>query len=177
MARLSSEALHPFRDGNGRVGRLLIPLMLLAQKRLDTPALYLSAHFERHRQRYVDLMLFASKRGDLEPWILFFLEAIHDAAQESIQQADRLLEMRGRYHNALQQARSSALTLKLVDKLFELPLLTISSTADELDVTPATAMQHIQRLLDAKIVVEITGRKRDREYVAQELLTVLGTDE
>jgi Fic family protein len=177
LSHYQFETIHPFRDGNGRVGRLLIPLMLLAHARLDTPALYLSAYFERHRQRYVDLMLTATKRGEFEPWIVFFLEAIHDAAQESVQQADRLLEMRGRYYQALQLARSSALTLKLVDKLFELPLLTVSSAADELGVTAATAMQHLQRLLDAKIVVEITGRKRDRQYVAPELLTVLGTDE
>jgi Fic family protein len=177
LSHYQFETIHPFRDGNGRVGRLLIPLTLLAHDRLATPALYLSAQFERHRQRYVDLMLTATRRREFEPWILFFLAAIHDAAQESIQQADRLLEMRGRYHQALQQARTSALTLKLVDKLFELPLLTVSSTVEELGVTAATAMQHIQRLLDAKIVVEITGRKRDRQYMALELLSILGTDE
>lgn len=177
MSHYQFETLHPFRDGNGRVGRLLIPLMLLAHERLDTPALYLSSFFERNRERYVDLMLSATRRNEFEPWILFFLEAIHEAAQESIQQVDRLLAMRSRYHEALQQARSSALTLKLVDKLFELPLLTVSSTAEELNVTPATAMQHIQRLLDVNIVVEITGRKRDRQYLASELLTALGTDE
>jgi Fic family protein len=177
LSHYQFEALHPFRDGNGRVGRLLIPLMLLAHQRLQSPTLYLSAFFEKNRRRYVDLMLAVSQRGDFEAWVQFFLEAIRDSAVESGEKADRLLELRDRYHGSLHQARSSALTLKLVDRLFDLPLITVAGAAKELGLTPAAATQHVQRLLDGKILVEITGRKRDRQFLAPELLRILDTDE
>jgi Fic family protein len=171
------ETIHPFRDGNGRVGRLLIPLTLQAHARLSSPALYLSGFFEQHRRQYVDLMLAASQRSEFESWIQFFLQAVQSAAQESVERVEHLLQLRQRYHSLLQTVRSPALTLKLVDKLFELPLLTVASAAEELDVTAATATQHVQRLVDAKILVEVTGRKRDRQYLAPELLQALGTEQ
>lgn len=177
LAHYQFETIHPFRDGNGRVGRLLIPLALLASRRMTSPTLYLSGYFERHKRTYVDLILGVSQRGEFEAWVAFFLQALGAAAQESIERADQLLELRERYHQSLHQARSSALTIKLVDALFEVPLVTVASTAQLLDVTAATAMQHIRRLLDANVLIETTGRKRDRQFLATELLKVLGTEE
>jgi Fic family protein len=177
LAHYQFETIHPFRDGNGRVGRLLIPLTLQAHARLSSPTLYLSGFFEQHKREYVDLMLAVSQRGEFEPWVQFFLQAVQEAAQESIDKVTHLLELRDRYHNSLQTARSPALTLKLVDRLFELPIVTVASAAKELEVTPATATQHVQRLVEAKILVEVTGRKRDRQYFAPELLQALGTEQ
>jgi Fic family protein len=177
LSHYQFETIHPFRDGNGRVGRLLIPLALQAHERLDSPVLYLSGFFEQHRRRYVDLMLAVSQRGDFESWIQFFLEAVQSSALDSVEQSNRLLEMRGRYHALLHHARSSALTLKLVDNLFELPLVTAAIVGQLLEVSPSTAIKHIQNLVGAQILVEVTGRRRDRQYVAPELLSILGADE
>jgi Fic family protein len=177
MAHYQFETLHPFRDGNGRVGRLLIPLTLLAHGRMTTPTLYVSGYLEQHKRRYVDLMLEASQTGDFVPWTEFFLEALRSAADESSRRADQLIALRERYRDQLHEARSSALTLKLVDALFELPLLTTQRAMSVLDVTAATAGQHLNRLVDANILREVTGRKRDRQFVAPELLAALDTDE
>lgn len=177
MAHYQFETIHPFRDGNGRVGRLLIPLTLLAHGKLTTPTLYLSGYLEQRKRQYVDLMLHASQRGDFLPWIEFFLDAVRGAAEESAQRAAHLLALREKYHAKLHTSRSPALTLKLVDALFELPFLTVARVAEMLDVTAATAGQHLGRLEQAGIVHEITGRKRDRQFVAPELLHALGTDE
>jgi len=177
MAHYQFETLHPFRDGNGRVGRLLIPLTLLAHGRMTTPTLYVSGYLEQHKRRYADLMLEASQTGEFAPWTEFFLEALRSAADESSQRADQLIALRERYREQLHEARSSALTLKLVDALFELPLMTTQRAMSVLGVTAATAGQHLSRLVDARILSEITGRKRDRQFVAPELLAALGTDE
>jgi Fic family protein len=122
-------------------------------------------------------MLSVSQRGDFESWIQFFLEAVRSSALDSVEQSNRLLEMRARYHALLHHARSSALTLKLVDKLFELPLVTAAIVGQLLEVSPSTAIKHIQSLIAAQILVEVTGRRRDRQYVAPELLSILGADE
>lgn len=177
MAHYQFETLHPFRDGNGRVGRLLIPLTLLAHGRTTTPTLYVSGYLAQHKRRYVDLMLEASQTGDFVPWTEFFLEALRSAADESSRRADQLIALRERYRDQLHEARSSALTLKLVDALFELPLLTTQRAMSVLAVTAATAGQHLNRLVDANILSEVTGRKRDRQFVAPELLAALDTDE
>ncbi len=177
MAHYQFETIHPFRDGNGRVGRLLVPLTLLAHGRLTAPTLYLSGYLEQRKRQYVDLMLEASQTGHFLPWIEFFLDAIRVAAEDSAQQADHLLALREHYHAKLHTSRNPSLTLKLVDALFELPLLTVARAAELLGVTAATAGQYLGRLEQAGIVTEITGRKRDRQFVAQELLRALGTDE
>ncbi len=177
LAHYQFETIHPFGDGNGRVGRLLVPLALLAHGRMTTPTLYVSGYLEQHRRLYVDLMLGASQTGNFEAWIEFFLETLRSSADESSQRADHLIALRERYHSELHRVRGSVLTLKLVDALFELPFMTVARAASLLDVTVATAGQHVTRLASAGIVTEVTGRKRDREFVALELLHALGTDE
>ena len=177
LAHYQFETIHPFEDGNGRVGRLLIPLTLHVAERLDSPTLYLSSFFEHHKRDYVDLMLAVSQTGAYEDWVQFFLKAVRTSAEESVRQAHRLTELRDRYHAKFHQARSSALTLKLIDNLFELPLITIGGVSSMLQVTPATAMNHIQRLVDVGIVAEVSGRSRDRQYLAPELLRMTEPDD
>lgn len=177
MAHYQFETIHPFRDGNGRVGRLLVPITLLAQKRISSPVLYLSGYLESRKKKYVDLMLGASQTGQFTAWIEFFLDALRSAADESCETAEQLISLRDRYHAQLHRVRGSALSLKLVDALFELPLTTVARAARILDVTQATAGQHVSRLIEAGILFETTGKKRDRQFIAPELLKALGTDE
>lgn len=166
------ETIHPFRDGNGRVGRLLIPLLLCTYERIDKPVLYLSPHLEQHRTQYTDLMLRVSQTGDFLSWVRFFLEAVEGSARESVTRAEALLALRERYHARLQSGRSSALLLRLVDNLFERPSTSISSAGELMGVTPAAAAANLRKLIDAEILIEVTGRRRDQRFVAPEILRV-----
>jgi Fic family protein len=174
VAHYQFEAIHPFRDGNGRVGRLLIPLLLCDRKRLVEPMLYMSAYFDRHRDAYMDHLLAVSTRGAWESWVAFFLAGVIECAQESISLAGELLALRDRYHDKVRSARSSGLLAKLIDDLFRVPSITIGQTATLLSVTPASASYNLKRLVDLGIVTEATGRTRDRIYIAREILGFVG---
>jgi Fic family protein len=170
------ETIHPFRDGNGRVGRLLIPLILCAYEKLDQPSLYLSPYLDQRRADYADLLLRVSQTGDFLSWVRFFLEAVAESAHAAIARAEALVALRRDYHERLSAARSSALLLKLVDALFERPSVSIGIAGKLLGVTPASASANLQKLVDAKILVEVTGRQRNQRYVAREILTVAHAD-
>lgn len=163
------ETIHPFRDGNGRVGRILIPL-LLQQDDPSDPPLYLSAYFEQHRQDYYELMLAVSQRGAYTAWIEFFLRAVVASAHSSVELANRLIALRARYHQIAQEKRWPAACLVLIDALFEHPVLTIKQVEERVAVTTPTASTHLKKLEEAGIIAEFTGRQRNRKYLALELL-------
>lgn len=167
------ETIHPFRDGNGRVGRLLIPLLLISHGRLREPLLYMSSYFERRRDEYSGHLLRVSRNGEWDPWLEFFLRGVVESARESVDLAEALLVLHGRWRARFESARSSALLLKLVDVLFRSPAITISQAAKILKVTPVAASSNIGKLVDAKILRERTGRKRDRMFVATDILDLV----
>jgi len=167
------EAIHPFRDGNGRLGRLLIPLLLISHGRLREPLLYMSSYLERHRQAYYDLMLRVSQAGDWRAWIDFFLRGVAESARESVDMAGRLLGLRERWQERFQEARSSALLLKLIDHLFKVPATTIGRTAALLKVTPAAASHNIGKLVNAGVLKERTGRQRGQVFVAMDIVRIV----
>lgn len=172
------ETIHPFRDGNGRVGRIIVPLLLCSYERLEGPTLYLSSYFERHRTQYTDLLLRVSQTGEFGSWVRFFLEAVDVSASESIRRAEALLQLREEYRRRLQQSRASAALLALVDGLFERPSVSLAHAATLLGgVTPAAASANVRKLVDAGILAEVTGRKRDQRFVANEIIRVVHTDE
>lgn len=173
LAHYQFETIHPFRDGNGRVGRLLIPLLMIAKDRIDAPILYLSAYFERNREQYVDLLLAVSKTGAWIPWIDFFLDGVTESARDATRQATALLELRQRYHRQFQAERSSARIIRLVDELFRSPSLTIRKAAAILDLTPQGAANNIHKLEESGVVREITGGTRNQVFVADEILAFL----
>ena len=166
MIHYQFEAIHPFLDGNGRIGRLIISLLLCEWKILPSPLLYLSAWFERHRQEYYDRLLAVSQRGEWETWLKFFLSGVAGQANDAVQRAARLRALRDEYHAGLQRARSSALLLKLVDGLFHHPAITVPGAARQLGVTQRAASQNIGKLVRAGILAEATGRARNRIFVA-----------
>lgn len=164
------EAIHPFRDGNGRVGRLLITLLLCEYRLMQQPLLYLSAYFESHRREYYDRLLAVSQQGAWEDWFAFFLEGVRDQAEDAVARALRLDELRRDYYARLQTARSSSLVLKLVDDLFASPYLSVAHAQEVLGVTHRAASQSVAKLLAAGILTEVTGRQRGRIYFASEVL-------
>lgn len=164
------EAIHPFSDGNGRIGRLLISLLLSSERILDQPLLYLSAFFERNRDRYYTALRRVSTHGAWNDWILYFLEAVRSQSIEAIDAAGRLLGLRDTYHKRLHTARSSALIHKLIDDLFVYPAMSVPRAAKLLGVTWRAAQLNIEKLVQAKILREITGQKRNRIYFAEEIV-------
>jgi Fic family protein len=174
LAHYQFEAIHPFRDGNGRVGRLLITLSLVAWGLIGDPLLYMSSYFERRRGEYMDRMLAVSTAGDWDGWIRFFLAGIAESARDGLRQTERLLQLRERYQAQVQAARSSALLPKLVDHLFRRPSVTIADVARVLDVTFASASASVRKLVEAGVLEEATGRKRDQVFVAPEIMRFIG---
>ncbi len=164
------EAIHPFEDGNGRIGRLLIPLLLCKEGLLPRPLLYLSAYFEKHRQEYMDGLLAVSQQGAWEAWIQFFLQGVAEQSRDAVTRSDRLLGLWRRYREQLQQSRASALTLRLVDELFAAPAVTVPVLAKQLQITQHSAQNLVDRLVTSEILAEATGRQRNRVYVAPDIL-------
>ena len=155
-----------------------MPLLLCSYERLEGPTLYLSPYFERHRTQYTDLLLRVSQTGDFGSWVRFFLEAVDASASESIKRAESLLQLREDYRQRLQGIRASAALLALVDGLFERPSVSLAHAATLLGgVTPASASANVRKLVEAGILREVTGRKRDQRFVANEIIRVAHSDE
>jgi Fic family protein len=167
------EAIHPFLDGNGRIGRLLIILLLCSENALPHPMLYLSAYFERNRSEYYRLLLAVSQDGRWNEWVTFFLAGLAEQSQDAIKRSGELMSLWQQYRKRLQSARSSALSLALVDGLFNLPFPTFSSAAKMLKVTFRSAQLNVQKLVHAGILIEQPGRKYGRIFVAREILQIL----
>jgi Fic family protein len=155
LAHYQFEAIHPFADGNGRVGRMLITLMLMEHEVLPQPLLYMSPYFERHKDRYIDLMFGVSRDGAWLEWIDFFLDAVATSAAGTIQVADRLQALQLRYRERFQTARRSALILRIIDLAFERPARLVRDIATELGVSYQGAANNINELVRQGIAEEI----------------------
>jgi Fic family protein len=168
------EAIHPFRDGNGRVGRLLVALLLVERGLISQPLLYLSAYFEAHCSEYYDRLAAVSSRGDWDGWVRFFLQAVAEQATDAVERARRLLALRDDYHVRLQSARASALPIKLVDCLFTSPAMTVVRGTHELAVTHRAASLIVDKLVAAKILTPMTPEAtRNRLFFASEIIDLL----
>lgn len=167
------EAIHPFGDGNGRVGRLLVPLFLRHRGLLPQPLLYLSAYFERSRSDYYDKLLRVSTHGDWNGWIFYFLTGIAMQAQEAADLADRLLALHSRYRESLQAKHVTANALALIDALFENPLMYTKRAEEVLSVSAPTARATIKMLESQGILREITNRNWRKIYQANEIYDLL----
>jgi Fic family protein len=167
------EAIHPFLDGNGRIGRLLISLLLVDWGLLPLPLLYLSAYFERHRDKYYDLLLAVSERGAWRDWAPFLLHGVADQAADAGTRVKRLEDLRSSWRDRLVQARSSSLPLALVDALFLQPLITIPKAEKILGVTYRAAQLNVAKLVDAGIIRQIGDSSYGKTYVAEDILRIV----
>jgi Fic family protein len=155
MAHYQFEAIHPFGDGNGRVGRMLIALMLVENETLPQPLLYMSPWLERNKDRYIDLMFEVSREGAWAPWIEFFLLAAAESADETIRVVQRMQDLQKEYRERFQTARRSALMPRIIDLAFERPMRSVSDIAQELDVTYAGAANNVNELLRQGVAEEV----------------------
>lgn len=177
MIHYQFETIHPFMDGNGRVGRLLITLLLCKAGLLPYPLFYLSGYLDRHRQEYVNHLLRVSETGEWKGWVDFFLDAVIAQANDAIRRSQRLLELQREYHTRVSDVRSSVMLVHLIDSLFEWPATTSRRARERLDVTAPTARDSISKLVDAGILVEWTGRQRYRVYLAPEIIDIVEAPE
>jgi len=166
------EAIHPFVDGNGRVGRLLIALLKTSWGMLDQPGLYLCGYFEANRQEYYSRLRSVSFDGDWNAWILFFIEAV---LEQSNAGKRKLREMMNLRNDWIQRVRSisSSLPLTLIDHLFENPILTIPQASKRLNVTYVSARRAIESLCKKGILTQLDESKYAKKYVASELLEMI----
>jgi Fic family protein len=167
------ETIHPFMDGNGRIGRLLITLLLCERGCMPEPLLYLSAYFEKHKNAYMDYLLRVSQHGDWLTWVKFFVRGVAEQSVDAIIRANRLNALRDEYMRNIQTARTSALTLKLIDDLFAYPAISVTGAAKRLNVTHHSAQNNIDKLVAKNILKEATGRQRNRLYIAPEIIKVI----
>lgn len=178
LAHFQFEVIHPFLDGNGRIGRLLIPLMLVLRDALTQPLLYLSAYFEQHRSEYYDHLLMTSQHGNLVPWIRFFLHGVRRQARDAEERTVRLVELQHELRIALLDEGRPNSVVRLVEYLFSVPIITAARAEDLLGVTRPTARAAIDALVERGDLVEVTGRERGRTYEAPRIFdAVYGTVE
>ncbi len=177
LVHVQFETIHPFLDGNGRVGRLLIALLLEHWGLLEAPLLYLSVAFKRHRQSYYERLNGVRVNGDWEGWTRFFLDCVTEAADDAVNSAKRLHALTA--IDRTKVAGHTKTTLPAI-RLFELlpshPIVTLSLTLKLLGVSKPTAAKTLGALQAAGILREITGKRRDRVYAYHEYLRVLSTD-
>lgn len=167
------EVIHPFLDGNGRVGRLLITLYLCERGYLTYPILYLSDFFERHRNEYYDLLLEVSQAGNWDAWLEYFIGAVAEQSKVAEETGHKILHLQKKYRQQLQKESVPIPVFRLLDMLFLNPFVSLPGISDYLKITWPTAKAAVDRLVRLGILKEISGRKRSRIYCAQELLDIL----
>jgi len=167
------EAIHPFEDGNGRIGRLLLPLLLVEKGILSHPLIQLSAYFEQHRGEYYDHLLQISQSGKWQPWVTFFLRAVHQESNEAVWRTRAILDLRTQYRNKMEAAGASAHALKIVDDLLITPAVTVTGVAKRLRVTYPTAELLVRKLVRANILSADKTRRRNRIFHASEILNLV----
>lgn len=169
IAHYQFETIHPFLDGNGRLGRLLIPLWLHRWGQLSKPMLYVSEYFEHHRDQYIEHLYRVSQRGAWKEWILFSLQAIEFQAADAQQRSERLWRLREQW---MAEYRSGS-TGQIIDALFIRPAISIKRAAEYAGITPAAAGRIIKRLEDDGVVTEATGGQRNRVYFAEAIAAII----
>jgi Fic family protein len=165
LAHAQFETIHPFLDGNGRVGRLLIALLLYERKVLARPLLYLSLYLKRNQTEYYDRLQAVREKGDWESWVRFFLEGVRSSADESTETTRRILTLREDDRVRLAgEGRTSGNLLRALDHLFAQPVTTPQLLASALGIQYVTANNLIARLVDTGILAEMTGYRRNRRF-------------
>jgi Fic family protein len=166
MIHAQFETIHPFLDGNGRVGRLLIAFYLCQKEILLKPVLYLSHWFKLHRTRYYELLQNIRDQGEWEEWIKFFLEGVASVSLEATETARAIVAMREDHRRIITDrfGRSAGNGLRVLESLYTHPFIDTAAVREKLNLSFPAAAELIQRFVDAELLVEITGRERYRVY-------------
>lgn len=177
IAHAQFETIHPFMDGNGRVGRLLVTFLLMHRRVLHRPLLYLSLFLKRNRDEYYDRLMAIRDEGDWEGWLEFFVRGVAETAEEATIKARSIVELRDEHLTAIDSAGFAANARRLLDLLFRRPLVDVPLVRDELGVAFGTANKLVEQLADIDVIREVTGRRRDRVFRFDSYLDFFAGDE
>jgi Fic family protein len=160
------ETIHPFLDGNGRVGRLLITFLLCERGILKRPLLYLSYFFKRYRAEYYDLLQAIRDRGDWEGWLKFFLRGVYEVAQEATETARKIVNLREEHRRIIHQhfGQRTGRALSLLETLFLMPIISVHSVVQITNLTFGNANKLVDQFCKLDLLSEITGQKRNRLF-------------
>lgn len=173
LAHYQIETIHPFLDGNGRIGRLLITLMICERELLPQPLLYLSAYFNRNREEYFDHLFQVSSKNQWESWLIFFLRGVKSQAREAFIRSNELYDLHDEYRRRYQSTQSETI-LQLVDLLFSRPVFTVRKATEEIgDKTYQAVNNSVNRLEEGGILTELTGKSQNRLFQATEVLNII----
>jgi len=168
------EAVHPFEDGNGRIGRLLIPLLLVHWQLLPAPLLYLSAYFEQHRDQYNDLLLAVSEQSTWHEWLLFFLQGVAEQAHDATIRAHKLQALERRWREELRAIhRTATNVVRLMESLFITPIITVSQAQSALDISYPAANRSVSHLVKAGILEQVDDAAYNRLFVSRQIMDIL----
>ncbi|MBC7660205.1 MAG: Fic family protein [Chitinophagaceae bacterium] len=174
MIHVQFETIHPFLDGNGRIGRLLIVLLLQKYDLLKSPLLYLSLYFKKHRGEYYTLLNRVRTHGEWEAWIDFFLDAIKTVAEDVIETSTRLYQVTLRHRELiLKHPKTTVAALRLFEALPNKPIIDLADAVKRLELTKPTVSKAIKILIDLGILIETSGKMRDRSYRYHDYLEIL----
>jgi len=158
------ETIHPFVDGNGRIGRLLITFLLCQRGLLRRPLLYLSHYLKRHRLQYYDRLMAVRDHGDWEGWLKFFLKGVGEVANQATETARQILRLREGHRQLLSERIATLNAQRLLDYLYQRPMVTAGLVAKTLEVSPPTANSLVNQFCDIGLLTERTGRRRNRLF-------------
>jgi Fic family protein len=178
LAHAQFETIHPFLDGNGRVGRLLITFLLCERGILHKPMLYLSHYFKRHRQEYYNRLQAVRDEGDWEGWLAFFLRGIIDVGAQATETARRILALREQRREQITQSfgRAAGNGLKVLEQLFRTPIVSVKKVQTITNTEFPAANQLVQRLVELGVLKEITGQARNRQFRFEEYVLLFAED-
>ena len=168
------ETIHPFLDGNGRIGRLLITFLLTEKEILQKPALYLSHYFRRHQQTYYDLLQSVRDTGDWESWLAFFLRGVNAVSIEATETSRRILDLREEHRAVVTErfGRAAGNGHRALDRLYERPIVSVSEIQEIIGQSYPAANDLVSRLVEANVLREITGQTRNRAFAYQSYINL-----
>jgi Fic family protein len=167
------ETIHPFLDGNGRVGRLLITFLLCQQGALTRPLLYLSHYLRKYRSQYYDRLMAIRTEGDWEGWLKFFLRGVYEVSREATEAAQRIIALRDEHRQVIAEKLGQAsIALQLLDVLFEQPIVTVRLVEGRLKCVYRTANKLVGQLVELGLLREMTGYQRNRRFSYQPYLAL-----
>jgi Fic family protein len=178
LAHVQFETIHPFLDGNGRVGRLLIAFLLCEQEVLRKPVLYLSHYFKKHRQEYYDQLQSIRDRGTWEDWLTFFLLGVIEVSKQATETAHRILVLRETHRSTITDkfGRAAGNGRRVLEHLYEHPIVSVNEVQERIGTTYTASNDLIRKFVTSDILVEITGHTRNRRFMYKSYIDLFHED-